>query len=63
MVMPVSGGGSDPELGTRKRALFSLIRPGVTPLELSGFCWNAYFSQLIEAQRHAQYRGGFAFVS
>ena len=35
----------------------------VTPLELLGFCKNVYFSHLIEAQRHAQYRAGFAFVS
>ena len=39
------------------------MRPGVAPRELLGLCQILYFSYLTEAQRRAQYRGGFAFVS
>ena len=36
---------------------------GLPPASLGGVCHIMYFSYLIEAQRRAQYRGGFAFVS
>ena len=43
-------------------AILVMVRPGVTPLELLGFCEKVFFFYLIEAQRRAQYRDRFAFV-